>query len=82
MLLYKFYINLAIVVIFKLFSSLFDLSMKIFPIRWPPCILRNENVLLAQILKNKLLKVSVVSKYTWVLTQRLFSAIFQFMTIP
>ena len=57
MLLHKLYINLAIAVILTLFSSLSDLSMKIFPIRrGPSCILRNENLLLAQILKNKPLK--------------------------
>ena len=40
MLLHKLYINLAIAVIFTLFSSLSDLSMKICPIRRvPPCIL-------------------------------------------
>ena len=60
MLLHKLYINLAIAVILALFSSLSDLSMKIFPIRRsPPCILRNENLLLAQILKNKRQKVYV-----------------------
>ena len=62
MLLHKLYINLAIAVIFMLISSLSDLSMKICPIRRsPPCILRNENLLLAQILKNKPRKVSVAS---------------------
>ena len=61
MLLHKLYINLAIAVIFTLFSSLSDLSMKICPIRrGPPWILRNENLFLAQILKNKRLKVSLV----------------------
>ena len=61
MLLHKLYINLAIAVIFTLFSSLSDPSMKICPIRrGPPCILRNENLFLAQILKNKRLKVSLV----------------------
>ena len=58
MLLHKLYINLAIAVIFTLFSSLSDLSMKIYPIqRGPPRTLRNDNLLLAQILKNKRLKV-------------------------
>ena len=57
MLLHKLYINLAITVIFMLFSSVSDLSMKICLIRrGPPCILRNENLLLAQILNNKPLK--------------------------
>ena len=54
MLLYKLYINLAIVVIIRLFSSLSDLSIKICPIR-------KENLFLAQILENKPLKVSVAS---------------------
>merc|ERR1719232_1764040 len=52
MLLHNLYINLAIAIIFTLFSSLSDLSMKICPIRrGPPCILRNENLFLAKILK-------------------------------
>ena len=53
MLLHKLYMNLAIAVIFTLFSSLSGLSMKIFPIRRGPLrILKNENLFLAQILKN------------------------------
>ena len=60
MLLHKLYINLAIAVIFMLISSLSDLSMKICLVgQGPLCILKDENLFLAQILKRKPLKAPV-----------------------
>ena len=70
--------NLAIAVILTLFSSISDLSMKICPIRRPPPPLHYEKWKSIFGLNHgkKRLKVSFALWHVWILTLRLFWAIF------